>query len=235
MDDLSLEHKSLQEGAQRVKFTCTRVDTCDERSLLDLKKDLAFGLQTLSSTRAAPVGPDGKLLGNCAAFVPTESQSIGKVLISRSGRGPDEPIDLERDFVCCVDFDTSEWRAKFRRKAKDDVKPSSDFPLHWYSLVEAGKACHWELGPKFVLHGHSFASVEDAQVLGVPISEEETLFSTKEDVDALRALLVNHSYPKHKVFIRKGHGFLIFSETMLEATKQLYDMLAKRDAAETKW
>ena len=230
-----MEHKSLEEGAPRVKFTCTRVDACDEGSLFGLRKDLAFGLQTLSSTKAAPVGPDGKLLGNVAALVPTGSQSIGKVLISRSGRGPDEPVDLERDFVCCVDFDTSEWRAKFRRKAKDDVKPSSDFPLHWYSLVEAAKACHWEQEPKFVLHGHSFASSEDAELLNCPISEEETLFSTKEDVDALRTLLVGYAYPEHKVFIRKGHGFLIFSETMLEATKQLYDMLAKRDAAETKW
>ena len=222
-----MEHKSLEEGAPRVKFTCTRVDACDEGSLFGLRKDLAFGLQTLSSTKAAPVGPDGKLLGNVAALVPTGSQSIGKVLISRLGRGPDEPVDLERDFVCCVDFDSEEWRAKFRGNAKDDVKPSSDFPLHWYSLVEAAKACHWEQEPKFVLHGHSFASSEDAELLNCPISEEETLFSTKEDVDALRTLLVGYAYPEHKVFIRKGHGFLIFAESMVDATKQLHNMLAK--------
>ena len=51
--------------------------------------------------------------------------------------------------------------------------------------------------------------------------------SAKEDVDALRTLLVGYAYPEHKVFIRKGHGFLIFAESMVDATKQLHNMLAK--------
>ena len=197
------EHQALLDGGPRIKFECTHVADGEEVSyspeeLQDLKRDLARGLHALLQTNAAPVGPDGKLLGNCACLL-----GAGQVLISRSGRGPNEPVNLDKDFPICVDFDKTSWSAKFRSLSDSD-KPSSDTPLHWFSLVEASETYHWNKAPKFVLHGHSFASVEEAKMLDVPISHEDTLFSTKEDVAALMGLLKDYPYPEHKVFIRNG-------------------------------
>jgi hypothetical protein len=227
------EHQALEDGGARIKFDCTHVGAISlspegKTRLLGLKRDLARGLDALRETKAAPVGPDGKLLGNCACLLSdSDLDGVGQVLISRSGRGPNEPVDFDRDFPICVDFDEASWSAKFRSASPSD-KPSSDSPLHWFSLVEASDRFHWETRPNVVLHGHSFASVEDAEMLKVPISKEDTLFSTKEDVAALMGLLKDYSYPEHKVFIRNGHGFLIFSQTMEEAIGILKKLIEKK-------
>jgi len=65
----------------------------------------------------------------------------------------------------------------------------------------------------------------------VPISPADTLFSTREDVDALGALLKSHAYPAHKAFIRFNHGFLILEETMDAAIDVLHALLSKRERA----
>ncbi len=50
-------------------------------------------------------------------------------------------------------------------------------------------------------------------------------------MQALSDLLRSHPYPEHKVFIRKGHGFLILSGTMQEAIDTLSGLLERRDKA----
>lgn len=52
--------------------------------------------------------------------------------------------------------------------------------------------------------------------MGLPVSEHETLFSTPEDLAELEALFRLHPYPKHKCFIRKGHGFFILGPSVEE-------------------
>ena len=60
------EHESLAEGGERIKFSCVRVDglASGSRDFLDLRSDLARGLEALQINNLAPVGPDQKLLGN---------------------------------------------------------------------------------------------------------------------------------------------------------------------------
>ena len=65
----------------------------------------------------------------------------------------------------------------------------------------------------------------------MPISPVDTMFSTKEDVEALAELLRNHHYPAHKAFIRFNHGFLILEETMDAAIGVLHALLSKRERA----
>ena len=46
---------------------------------------------------------------------------------------------------------------------------------------------------------------------------EETLFSTQEDSQALLNLMEKFPYPQHKVYIRKGHGFIVLGKDMADA------------------
>ena len=92
----------------------------------------------------------------CACLV-DGGEDEPSMLISRSGRSPKDPVDLERDFIVVSSFDSSEWCARYSSSAEAS-RPSSDTPLHWHSLVEAPRSCGWATKPKFVLHGHSFAT-----------------------------------------------------------------------------
>ncbi|CAK9003608.1 unnamed protein product [Durusdinium trenchii] len=90
--------------------------------------------------------------------------------------------------------------------------------------MSAFKQFGWPERPLVCLHGHALAEkagLRIAEDLKLPISHEETLFSTPEDVDALMTLFSSYPYPKNKVFIRRGHGFLILADTVDSATQEL--------------
>lgn len=53
---------------------------------------------------------------------------------------------------------------------------------------------------------HALDTVEEAAKLSIPISQEETLFSTPADTQALQELFKLHPYPSTKSYIRKNHG-----------------------------
>jgi hypothetical protein len=96
------------------------------------------------------------------------------------------------------------------------IKPSSDTPLLYTALCD-GMQFGFSRLPRVALHGHACATPADAAAIGAPISCDETLFSTPEDLEALTAMFRTHPYPKHRVFIRKGHGFFILADTITEA------------------
>ena len=60
------------------------------------------------------------------------------------------------------------------------------------------------------------AGLELARQKGFPISDEETLFSTPQDLAALEALFLRHPYPRHRCHIRRGHGFLLLGRSLSE-------------------
>merc|ERR1711862_198153 len=80
-------------------------------------------------------------------------------------------------------------------------------------------AFQWKKKPKFVLHGHTYSTEEEAKSLNAPCSPEETLFSTPADLKALMKLLCDYPYPEHQIYVRKNHGFFLLSETADEAIK----------------
>ncbi|KAL4427916.1 hypothetical protein ABPG75_002005 [Micractinium tetrahymenae] len=65
------------------------------------------------------------------------------------------------------------------------------------------------------------AGLERARQAGLPISDHETLFSTPEDRQALEALFRSHPYPRHRCYIRRGHGFLLLAQSVQEAEAYL--------------
>lgn len=67
------------------------------------------------------------------------------------------------------------------------------------------------------LHGHSLDSLEDAECLHLPCSNEETLFSTPDDLRALLDVAGRYPYPQNKIFIRRGHGFFILGKDITDA------------------
>lgn len=75
-------------------------------------------------TKAAPVGPDGKLLGNCACLG-LEDGEAPRVLVSRSGRSPNDPLDLDGDFACVTSFDSEGWEATYQSSSESRLLTSS--------------------------------------------------------------------------------------------------------------
>ncbi|PSC69726.1 DNA polymerase III subunit alpha [Micractinium conductrix] len=59
--------------------------------------------------------------------------------------------------------------------------------------------------------------LEAARAAGLPISDRATLFSTPDDLEALEALFRSHPYPHHRCYIRRGHGFLLLTQSVAEA------------------
>lgn len=56
---------------------------------------------------------------------------------------------------------------------------------------------HTRPAPSIGAHLHP-SGLEVAAALGIPISSQETLFSTPEDLDQLEQLLRSHHYPQHR-------------------------------------
>ena len=208
--DIDLEAASLQMGGPRIKFNTHRVPFTggiDEREATAL----ADALAEMERFGAAPVLPDGKVGGNGAVRC-----SDGRMLVSKSGKFAGETIG-PRDFALLHSFDRARWSAEFSSPS-EAINPSSDSPLLWAALCEGERHGFARSRlPRVALHGHALATPEDAHALGYPISHEQTLFSTREDVDALTALFARHPFPTTRVWIRRGHGFFILADSIDDA------------------
>eukprot|EP01083_Nonionella_stella_P199067 730269_1 len=214
--DMSLEDDSITEGQPRVKFHLHRIgpipaDLLSSEAVNHACGALSRGLTEMERLGAAPVCFDGKVGGNGGVVASIDGQR--HLFVSRSGKPPGISCDLLRgDFVLIKSFDRQKWSAEYY-SIDETVKPTSDAPLLWFSLMEASTTFSWKTIPEIVLHGHALASESEARALGLPISEEETLFSTLEDLTALSDLMKENPFPENAIWIRKNHGFFMISES----------------------
>lgn len=247
--ELSVEDRSLAEGAPRIKFACHasagRLEEELGGELLQgfnqLTRSLADALVLLEETGAAPIAPDGLVAGNCSALVEVavkaeddkEAKSEEILLVSKSGKSAGKRPTKE-DFVAVQSFDRDAWSCRFC-PAGVGAKPTSDTAMHWACLMRAAKEFGWREKPLVALHGHALAEgngLKKAEALSLPISNEETLFSTPEDVHALMGLFQRFAYPDHRVFIRRGHGFLILAASVSAAMEELEKLRSHFEAPE---
>merc|ERR1719215_652864 len=115
------------------------------------------------------------------------------MVVSKSRKPPGAVRDL--DLVLVEDFERDAWRATYRCREETGFRPSSDTPLLWHALIGGAERYGWTEAPQAALHGHAIETVKDALDLGIPISEEETRFSTPPDLEALEVLFRKHPYP----------------------------------------
>lgn len=129
------------------------------------------------------------------------------VIVSKSGKTAETPMDIYKDFVIVKSFDTKAWSCQYY-STEATVIPTSDTPLY-FTTFNAHSKLDWKCRPTYLLHGHAFATEEEAEKLGFPISSKETLYSTPEDAQELFDLMRKHPFPEDQVYIRKGHGFIL--------------------------
>eukprot|EP00747_Dinoflagellata_sp_TGD_P121250 gnl/TRDRNA2_/TRDRNA2_173397_c0_seq1.p1 gnl/TRDRNA2_/TRDRNA2_173397_c0~~gnl/TRDRNA2_/TRDRNA2_173397_c0_seq1.p1 ORF type:complete len:321 (-),score=62.89 gnl/TRDRNA2_/TRDRNA2_173397_c0_seq1:122-1084(-) len=225
----SLEDLALAAGGPRIKFSCNpaKGDLKDElpsKQLMQFEAlwdPLADSLVLLEETGAAPIAPDGALAGNASALLEGTGGSPDSLIVSRSSKPPGKKPARE-DFVAVMSFDSKAWGCVYSpAKQGQGFKPTSDSPLHWAALIRAHAEFGWTERPRAVLHGHALEKEEEARALNIPISMEETMFSTPEDVEALMGLFKNHPYPQHRMFVRRGHGFLLLARSISEGIAEL--------------
>lgn len=201
------ENRSLREGGPRVKFSSTRQPLSQ-----DLKlpwRVLGNALQLLEVEGLAPLLVDGNIGGNGAM------RMGDKMLVSRSGKEAGKLVT--QDDVCLVThFDKDAWHVGYQ-SASPNVRPSSDTPLLYQALLRGTTEHGWSRSPRVALHGHALHTTADAVRLGLPISKEETVFSTREDLTALEGMFSQYPYPNNKIFLRRGHGFFLLADSMEEA------------------
>jgi hypothetical protein len=223
--------ETITEDQPRIKFDLKRLGqfsivkaTPQILALIDLQR-------RLEAEGAVPVLADGAVAGNRAATpsavgLPSER---GAFLLSKSGKPPGVPL-APADFCKVASFDRQSWSADYA-SAAPDVRPSSDTPLHAAALhPSAPSKFGWTAQPGVAVHGHALAEgagLTLARSLGMPISEQETLFSTPEDLEQLEALFARHPYPEHRCYIRRGHGFFLLAEGPEEAAT-LFERLILR-------
>ncbi|PAA73820.1 hypothetical protein BOX15_Mlig002213g4 [Macrostomum lignano] len=209
----------------RVKFNCRYLGrledwwhaagtTAEQREKFDANLlTMACALEWMQDRGAAPVAPDGRLAGNAAAVLARTAGGVGgddqlTLLVSRSGRAQG-PSDTERDFCVVTSFDFTAWSCGYYASSSE-IQPTSDTPLHWSALLESRTA-------SVSLHGHAFETEAKAAAINVPCSNVETLFSTPEDTAALVELMRQHPYPRCRMYIRRGHGFVILGSSFPQA------------------
>ncbi len=203
-------------GEARVLFEWTRRGPAP---LSPATAELARGLAALEAAGLCPTLGDGKAAGNAAW---REGEAMW---ISPSGRAPARPGEAPRsaDMVQVEAFDAASWSASGRGEGL----PSSDTPLHWCALMEGPRRCGWSRAPRVTLHGHAIEDASTARALGIPVSELETRFSTREDRAALLELLRAHPYPATRVWVRRGHGFFLAADDLEAALLALADLQAR--------
>jgi len=157
---------------------------------------LAEALTEMESLGLAPVLDDGAVAGNGAMRLPQ-----GGWITSASARRAAESAVVE-----IVSFDPATFTVRYR--GERGREPTSDVAMH-HAALEAGAGAS--------LHGHALADETDARRLALPISDRETPFGTREDLEATQALLRRAPYPTHRAWIRRGHGFLVAAATMDDA------------------
>lgn len=231
---LSLEELSTE---PRVKFQTELIKSSEILPPDEIEwKPLASALQTSEALGAAPVCPrEGFVFGNGAVI----STCGTNIVVSKSGRLADTDY-TKSQFVRVINFNNKTWTATYggvvidndnddddKKNSNDIIKPSSDTPLLWNALMVAPKVCkNWSQQPKFVLHGHSCATQEEADVKGFPCSTKETLFSTPADLEALMDLFQQYPYPTYQIYVRKNHGFFLLAQNEQEACTIFREQLA---------
>lgn len=128
-----MEHVSLENGCERVKFRAVFAGSCDElgrRHKLDVC-NLSRMLQLLEDLGVAPVAPDGKVAGNGAVKVSDWPTPV--ILVSKSGKERGSITTLD-DVAFVTSFDEATWTATYH-SVSSDVRPSSDTPLLWNALA----------------------------------------------------------------------------------------------------
>lgn len=148
------------------------------------------------------------------------------ILISKSGKAPGRRM-TEEDFVYVVDFDVMKWHAYYA-SAREEIRPSSDTPVHWAVLVKVPLECGWKEAPAASVHGHALADGGAAVRLEIPVSPQATLFSTSADMQAVCGMLRRHPYPEHRIWIRKHHGFVAAGKSPTEALNTSLEAMHQR-------
>jgi len=217
----NLESSSLAAGFARVKYSAVWKGSIsdfigDSRSVQDaydkMTRELADALLLLEESGAAPVAEDGKVAGNVAARIVVDD--VDFLVVSKSGRLAGGPVSIEDSFCIVSRFDPVQWSLDFYAR-DSSVLPTSDSPLH-HAALHAAEKFNWDETPYISLHGHALETADEAERLGIPCSTKETLFSTPEDTRELLSLVKEYPYSQHKIFVRKGHGFIVLGKTLAE-------------------
>ncbi len=182
---------------------------------------LTDALYEMESHSAAPVMPDGKVGGNgsCALQTPPTGCRT-QIIVSKTGKLAGR-MTVPDDLCIMDNFDNESWSGDFY-SVSENVCPMSDAPLH-FMMLNLRQKFEWPRYPKAALHGHALETTEKAAVANIPCSEEETLFSTPADTEALVDLIEQFPYPENNVYIRKNHGFFILGETVSDMLKIFND------------
>ena len=221
----NIEEASLARNETRVKFQAVW-----KGSLMQILEDdkelskqfsavvgpLSDACWEMEKAGVTPVHIDGKVGGNASVAI-KNSQGQCYLLVTKSGKLANQRLSPESDVSIVTDFSTEQWAAEYHG-ISDKVLPTSDTPMHW-AAFKAADSMKWNKRPVVILHGHALETEEAANKLGLPISTKETLFSTPPDTEALLELFEHYPYPKYKVFIRKGHGFMLLAESMEDAVE----------------
>jgi len=93
----------------------------------------------------------------------------------------------------------------FTIKVSGTREPSSESFIHAY-IYEARPEAN------AVFHGHSKEILENAEKLGIPVSEKEEPYGSLELLESAKDLIA-----KHDVFILKNHGFFAIGNSLSDA------------------
>lgn len=220
----NLESVSLAAGFVRVKYAAIWKGSVEDfmsenPSVQDVYYraviELADALQLLECSGAAPVAEDDKVAGNVACRIVTDDLDF--LIVSKSGKQGGQPVSIEDDFCIVTEFDPVQWSVNFYAKNSSTL-PTSDAPLH-HAALHAAAEFQWDEVPYVSLHGHALETADKAEQLGLPCSTKETLFSTPDDMHELLSLLKQCPYPMHRIFVRKGHGFVVLGKTTSETVE----------------
>jgi hypothetical protein len=196
----------IASGERRARYAGTRLGPPSDEARA-AAPTLIAALDELEKLGLAPVLDDGAVAGNGAMRLPG-----GTTLVSASARRPGEPSVVE-----IVSFDRAAFAIGYR--SDEGREPTSDVALHLAVLAAGASAS---------LHGHALELPEDAARLGLPIATVETTFGTREDLDAMEALLARAPFPAHRAWIRRGHGFVVAGASMDAARAELRALASRR-------
>jgi len=223
-DTQNLESASIAAGFVRVKYDAvwkgSATDFMHENPgvqnvFYKTASELAIAAELLEASGAAPVAEDDKVAGNVAARI--VMNDVDFLVVSKSGKQAGGQVSVEDDFCIVTEFDPVQWSLNYYAQSPS-ILPTSDSPLH-HAVLHAASQFGWSEAPYASLHGHALESSDEAERLGIPCSTKETLFSTPDDMHELLSLVKEHPYPADRIYVRKGHGFLVLGKTVAEAVE----------------
>ncbi|CAG8692371.1 581_t:CDS:2, partial [Dentiscutata erythropus] len=185
--------------SKRILFTLDRKGSIDQLlssnptlklQYEDYASKLSQSIKIMEQDGVAPILPDGKTGGNACCILELPFSNNKSLLVSKSGKFSNFPL-LTTDVCFIHSFDLQNWSCEFS-SSFEDIKPS------------------------FAMHGHASANDRDCVKWNIPVSDKETRFSTREDVQEMLNLLEKWPYPEYKVFLRKKHGFFILGQNAQE-------------------